>query len=422
MRLNIMKKKIVLIIFIIGIIKVEAQTSAFKSIDELINRGRYNKALISLKNMPETFLSNRKIASIYEVIDNVKLAIMYYEKALIIKDDYTTRVKLGKLYKKTKYFPKAITVFKDIVNKDPDNLLISYQLGKLYLLIKKPKKAITIFKKLIERDSANANYYYYKGLAYKLLKKRNLKINSFLEAYKKDKAHIKAIEFLAHSYTALRYRDSAKIFIDKGLEINPSHIKLNKLKINSLYRRKKYAEAIQILKKIDTLKRNELYTQNMLGRSFYNLKKYQKAEEYFTKAKQIDHLDYRIYGYLGDVSFDQKKYKEASLRYMYATFIGKELRDVEYYKLARTYEELNNPKLAIKAYGNALKENYRNYKALYQLATVSESYYKNKKIAYKHYKGYMNRFEMKDSVLSDHVKRRLIEIKKFYFKKGEVLD
>lgn len=422
MKLYLMKKKIVIIIFIIGIIKVEAQTSAFKSIDDLINIGRYKKALVSLKKMPETFLSHKKTASIYEAIDNTKLATMYYEKALIIKEDYMTRVKLGKLYKKRKHLPKAIVVFKDIATKDPGNLLISYQLGKLYLQVKKPKKAITIFKKLIDKDDSNSNYYYYKGLAYKMLKKRDLKINSFLEAYKKDKTHLKAIELLARSYTSLRYKDSAGIFIDKGLQINPNHIKLNKLKINNLYRAKKYGDAIQLLQKIDSLEQNDLYTQKMLGRSFYNLKEYDEAKKYFNKAKRIDRSDYKIYGYLGDIAFDQKNYEEASLGYMFASFIGKESRDSEYYKLARTYEKLNKPKQAIKAYGNAVKENYKNYKALYQLATVSENYYKNKKIAYKHYKNYMNRFEMKDSILSGQVKRRIIEIKKFYFKKGEVLD
>ena len=151
-----MKKKILIVLFLIGFIKVEAQTSTFKSIDNLLSAGRYKKALKELNKLPVTFVSNTKKAQIYEAIDNYKLASKYYEKALEIKNDYTIKVKLGKSYNKEKRLKKAISIFEEIVEKDDDNLLIKYQLGKLYLKTKQPLKAKNLFKSLIKKDKENA--------------------------------------------------------------------------------------------------------------------------------------------------------------------------------------------------------------------------------------------------------------------------
>ncbi|MDX8554366.1 tetratricopeptide repeat protein [Tenacibaculum sp. 1B UA] len=417
-----MRNKILLIVFVIVFLKVEAQVSTFKTIDSLVNIGRYQTALLKLQELPSTFQSTSKVASIYASIDNYKKASLYYEKALELQDNYSVKVKLAKAYKKEKKPQKAIDVYEGVINNDAENLLIKYQLGKLYAQTKQPAKAIDIFKNIIQQDSTNANYHYRLGVAYGMLKKRNLKINSFLEAYKNDTTHIKSIHHLALAYTLLHDKDSANIFINRGLAVDPNHINLNKLKINNLYREEKFTEAIQFLQRLDTLEPNEHYTQKMLGRSYFNLKKYEEAKKYFNKAIRIDKSDFKAYTYLGDINFEKKKFYKAQLDYMVATFAGKEPRDVEYYQLARVYKELGNPKEELKSYKKAFEENRKNYKALYQLAKTSEDYYKDKRIAYKHYKNYINRFERKDSVLTKYAKTRLKEIKKYYFLQGEILQ
>ncbi|WP_422089463.1 tetratricopeptide repeat protein [Tenacibaculum ovolyticum] len=417
-----MKKRILIIVLVIGLLKAEAQTSAFTSIDSLVHIGRYQKALVLLKKQESTFQSNKRIAVIYTSIDNYKLATKYFERALLLKDDYRTRISLGKSYQKEKKIQEAISIYEGVLKEDKENLLISYQLGKLYLKTKQALKAKSIFKRLLQKDRNNANYHYQMGIIYAMLKNRNLKINSFLKTYEKDGEHINAIHQLALAYTFLRDKDSANLFINKGLKINSNHIALNKLKINNLYRKKEYPLAINLLEKINSLQPNEHYTFKMLGRTFYKLKDYEKAKEYFEKALKVDKSDFKSYTYIGDINFDQKKYKKAMYNYMYATFIGKEYRDTEYYQLAKTYEKIGKPKEEIKAYKDAYKENRSNYRALFQLANTSENFYKDKKIAYKYYKNYVSRFETKDSLLTSQAKVRLKEIKKYYFLKGEMLE
>ncbi|WP_417800239.1 tetratricopeptide repeat protein [Tenacibaculum sp.] len=417
-----MRNKILLIVFVLGILKVEAQVSTFKTIDSLVNIGRYQTALTKLHALDTTFQSTSTIAAIYASIDNYKQASKYYEQALALQDDYSVKVRLAKAYQQQKKLQKAIDVYEGIVTKDAENLLIQYQLGKLYAQTKQPAKAIDTFKNIIKQDSTNANYHYRLGIAYGMLKKRNLQINSFLEAYKNDSTHIKSIHHLALAYTILRDKDSTNIFVNRGLVVAPNHINLNKLKINNLYREEKFTEAIHFLQRLDTLEPNEHYTQKMLGRSYFNLKKYDEAKKYFNNAIRIDRSDFKAYTYLGDINFEKKKFYKAQLDYMVAIFTGKEPRDVEYYQLARVYEELGNPKEELKSYKRAFEENRKNYKALYQLAKTSEAYYKDKRIAYKHYKDYVNRFERKDSVMTKHAKERVKEIKKYYFLQGEILQ
>lgn len=417
-----MKKKILSIVFVITFLKVEAQVSTFKTIDSLVSIGRYQKALSVLQKTESTFESNTKIAAIYASIDNHKQASKFYEEALTFKDDYTVKIKLANSLQKEQKLKKAITIFEDLVKLDSENLLVQYKLGRMYVKTKQPAKAIKTFKNLLKQDSSNANYHYQLGISYAMLKKRNLKIDSFLDAYKNDEEHIKAIQQLALAYTFLRDKDSANLFINRGLKVSPNHIDLNKLKINNLYREEQFREAIKLLQKIDTLEPNEHYTQKMLGRSFFNLKEYDKAREHFNNAKEIDKSDFKAYTYLGDIDFEEKKFHKAQLNYMLATFVGKEPRDVEYYQLARVYEELGNPKQELNSYVKAVEENRNNYKALYQLAKKSEDFYKDKRIAFKHYKNYVNRFKSKDSLLTNYAKSRLKEIKKYYFLKGEVLE
>lgn len=417
-----MKNSIKILVLLFGILQVEAQTSTFDSVEILLNKGRYQEANELLEKIPDSFEKYKEKAEIYERLDQQFLVSSCYEKALQFKNDYAIRVKLGRSYKKEGKYLRASKVYEQLYEEDKDNLFVAYELGKLYLNVKQANKALELFKELIRKDPTNANYSYYKGIAYKLLKKRNNKINSFLEAYRKDENHIKSIENLAYDFVILKDKDSASIFIEKGLALNPNHIELNKLKINDLFREKNYKEAIELLNKIDTLKPNEHYTKKMLGRSYFHLKDFEKARKNFKLAGKIDRSDFKVFTYLGDIDFEEEDYKGASFHYNYATFIGKDPRDEEYYQLARTYEKLQKPKMAMLAYENALRESSGNYRALFQLATLTENYYKDKKLAYRHYKRYLGKFEGKDEDITKHVELRLKEIKKFYFLKGEILE
>ncbi len=415
-----MKKKI-LFVLLFGILKVGAQTSTFSASDSLFAKGRYKLALKELENKPSSFLSNYKKAVIYESIDNYKKTAEFLEKAIVFKDDEKAKLKLAKMYQILKKSKKAVPIYEAILEKDSLNLVLKYKLGKLYLITRNAEKAAITFKYLIRKDDTNANYSYHLGLAYALKGKRDPMMNSFIDTFEKDTLHLKAITRLAKSFKKLKDVDSTQLFVNKGLAISPNDIDLNKLKINQLFREKKYIEAVPLLLNLDTIDKKDTYSKSMLGRTYYNLDSLDQAKKYFKKLSYMDKENYKARTYLGHIALKQKEYRAAQMNYFMATFIGEEKRDEEYYGLATVFYETKKPKQAMRAFEEAFKENRRNYKALYQLAKLSDDYYKDKKIAYKHYIKYIETFYESDEDMANFVRRRIKDIKKEYFLKGETL-
>jgi tetratricopeptide (TPR) repeat protein len=416
-----MKKKI-LILLLFVIVKVEAQTSTFAVSDSLFAKGRYKLALKELDKIEPSYLSNYKKANIYESIDNYKKAVFYFEKAITFKDDENAKLRLAKNFRSLKKSHKAIPIYEEVLAKDSLNLVLKYQLGKLYIINRKPKKAITTFKYLIEKDDENANYSYHLGLSYALNGQRDPMINSLIATYVKDSTHLKAIARLANSFLLLNDVDSTQLFVDKGLALNKNHIELNKLKINQLYKDKKYKDAIPLLLNLDSIDRKDTYSMAMLGRSYFNMDSLEQAKKYFKKLSFKDPKDFKANTYLGHIDMIEKKYNSAKMNYIIATFKGKEDRDEEYFGLGSVFFETDKLPEAINAFKEAYSENTSNYKALYQAAKLSDDYYKDKKIAYKQYVKYIETFYDKDDVIAAFVKRRIKDIKKDYFIRGESLE
>jgi tetratricopeptide (TPR) repeat protein len=415
-------KKNFLIVLLFGFLKVGAQTSTFSIADSLFEKGRYKLALQELDKNKPSFLSNYKKAVIYESIDDFKKAADFLEKALVFNEDENVKLKLAKNYQRLQILDASIKIYEEILAKDSLNLVLKYHLGKLYINTKKGDKAISIFKYLIDNDPLNANYSYQLALAYALKNDRDRMINSFIATYKKDTLHLKAIENLATSFKKLNDIDSTQLFVAKGLAIDKNHINLNRLKINQLFRDEKYKEAIPLLLNLDSIDTQDTYSKSMLGRTYYNLDSLDKAKEYFKKVSSLDREDYKASTYLGHIALKEKDYKAATLNYMMATYIGKEKRDEEYYGLATVYYEKEEPLLAMNNFEKAYAENSNNYKALFQLAKLTDDYYEDKKMGYKLYKKYMRYQNSKDEQITNFVERRIKDIKNDYFMKGENLE
>ena len=404
-------------------IKVGAQTSTFSHADSLLTKGKYRLALANLKSVDTLQdISNYKVGNIYASIDDYKNAIVFYKKSLEYNQSSKVQLSLAKSYQKVKKYKAAIIIYETFLETNTDNLLITYQLGKLYFSVNNLEKASEIFKMLSKKDVTNPNYHYQLGLISARKADGNGMLDNFLNAYKVDETHVKSVYQLAKTFALIRKKDSSNLFIEKGLHLNNLHINLNKLKINELYRQEKFTEAISRLKILDSITPNDLYNKKMLGRSYFNIDSLDLAKENFEAAKKIDKEDFKILTYLGHIYRAKKDYRNAMIHYLRATRVGSKERSEEYYSLAMLYLERKQSSAAIVTLKTAFKENQRRHKILYQLAITSDSYYKDKKIAYNLYDDYIMRFEEKDKDITAFVKNRMKEIKKELFLKGEKVD
>lgn len=416
-------KKIYLLILVCISIKVEAQTSTFSYVDSLIANGRYQKALTKLKSFTDhKDISYYKIGNIYASIDDYKNASNYYKKSLQFKESTTVRKALARSYQKTGRFKKAINTYDQLQQKDSSNLFIKYQLAKLYFVTNDLSNATKVFNELSKKDVNNPNYYYQLGLIGARKLNGNLMLDNFLKAYRVDSTHIKSVYQLAKTFAQLRRRDSARLFTNKGLELDSLHVNLNKLKINSLFRIKEYNQAINRLNILDTIVPNDIYVNKMLGRSYFNIDSLNLAEKHFKIARKLDKEDFKIDLYLGHIYKLKKEYRKSSFNYFMATSKGKKERSEEYYSIGMLYVETKKPKLALRMFDLALKENRNKYKAFYQKALTSDSFYKDKNIAYELYDEYILRFEERDKDITAFVINRMKEIKKERFMNGEKVE
>ncbi len=416
-------KKIIILFCICMNTKVATQVATFSHADSLLAKGRYRLALTELKSIDTLQnISNYKIGAIYTAIDAPKKAIEFYKKSLSFKKDLKAAISLAKAYQKTKQYLKAIKIYEQIREEDPENLLVSYQLGKLYFATNNLKEARKTFKLLSQKDRQNPNYHYQLGLIAARKFDGNGMLDNFLRAYKADQTHIKSVYQLAKTFAQLRKRDSSRIFTDIGLQLDSLHINLNKLKINEHFRNKRYKEAITKLQLLDTLYSSDLYVKKMLGRSYFNIDSLVLAEKNFKTATTLDKEDFKIDLYLGHIYKSRKKYRKAMLSYFRATSKGKKSRDEEYYSLGMLYLEMKQPKSAVAMFDRALRESSKKYQAFYQKALTYDSHYKDKKKAYDLYDEYILRFEEKDKDISLFVKNRMKELKKELFFKGEKVE
>ena len=420
-----MRKSLLLTILLLITFKTEAQTSVLNIVDSILQTGNYQAALIQLKKVDNPpFEIYEKIASIYQKTGNNSKAIEFYDKAFVLNPTDKIKEQLGKSYQFLGNSDKAIEVYTEVLQTNPDNLLLIYNLAKLYMSERKVNKGIELLKELSKRDTLNPNYQYQLGVAYEKLGQKGAfeSANSFLKAYKIDSLHLKSIYNLAKFYRKLNFKDSATIFINRGLKINPKSINFNQLKAKDAFYKKQFDTTLVYLKRLEDLNFKTMFTYKLYGLTYLNMKDFKTAETYFKKAKKINFRDASLLYNLGLVYAALKDYKTSEYYFIMSIMQQKPIIDKNYYQLGLVQLEKKETKRALKSFEEGHKNNWKNYQLLFQLAMTSDAYYKDKKIALQHFEKYIDTFSDRDKESTQYVKQRIKEIKKKLFMNGEKVD
>ncbi|MET2985986.1 tetratricopeptide repeat protein [Aureibaculum conchae] len=413
-----MRKKLVLLLFIICIAKTDAQTSVLVIADEYLEKGDYQVALQKLKAEENpTAEVLQKIADIYRKTGNYANAIDYYNKVYNLKPSDKIKEQLGKCYQYTGNTVKAIKLQSEVLKANPDNLLLQYNLAKLYAANRKTAKAIDLLNGLVEKDSTNPNYHYELGEAYEKIKKDPTK--SYLRAYKLDSAHVKSIYQLAKFFNKVKVRDSAGIFIDRGLAINADNLNFLQLKAQYEFLEKEYDSTLVYLKKLESQNFITPFVNKLFGLSYFKLEDYENALLYFNKVRKSDFRDANNLFNIGLVHAAMKEYKKAEMTFHMSIAFQKPDVDKNYFELGKVQLEQKEVKKAIASFQKGFENNSRNYQLLFQIAMLSDDFYKDKKIALKHFEKYVEKFSTYDKKSTLYAKSRIKDIKKELFMKAE---
>lgn len=410
----ISKKTLFTYLFVLIIFKAFAQPSVLKVSDSLLRTGDYTAALKILENGPKSSAEVlKKIADIYEKTGNYSEAIAYLEEVYRLRPSLEAKEKLGRNYQYNGNTEKAISYQQEVLEKNPDNLLLAYNLSKLYLANRQTPKAVPLLKKLIAKDPTNPNYPYQLGQAFDKIKKDPTAY--YLRSYQLDSTHIKSIYGLAKYYKTIKVRDSSGIFIDKGLALSPKNLNFLQLKAQHEFLAKNYDSTLVYLKKLEEQKFETPFVLKLFGLTYYNLRDYEKALAYFKKTSRKDISDHSLYYNMGLCFKEMGEFKNANFSFMRFIHGEKPKVDKAYYQLALMEIDKKEYERAIGHLKKGYDNNKRNHLILFDLAMVSDKFYKDKKIALNYFEDYLLYFEKVNEEKSAFAKSKVKEIKKHLF-------
>ena len=362
------------------------------------------------------FAKFKKLGDNYYENGYISKAIENYRKALQIKNDFYVQKKLAKAWSRKGYGEKAIQIYQSVLSQDSTNINVRYDLAILLAKKGRIEPAIKLLYALEKTDPKNPDYSYQIG---QLEADVNRKLDAYLRSYHKDTTLIRSIYKITKLYRQLaNFKDSARYFLQKGLALSPNHFGLLRLQVIDLYRDNKFEAMKNLLIKMDSIFPNRLFVKKNLGWVYLNLNQLGKADLYLNQAMKIDDQPI-IYYYKGLLFYKQKKFKDAKYMQLIAISKKKVKNDKEYYQLGLIEKEFKHYKKALKYFQKAYKDNPSDYNSFYQMALLTDVFYKNRQKTIELYKKYLKNFSSKDKNITRFVKNRLGELKVKEFMKDD---
>jgi Flp pilus assembly protein TadD len=232
-----------LVILLMFICKVKAQTSALQLGDSLYLHGNYTKAIEAYKSYENQDEVYKSIAKAYTALGNYDEALLNYENSL-----------------------KA----------NPKHALILFDYGKLLARVKNYREALTVFYQLIDIDYKNPNYHYESGLVLQQLGDSTDQ-NRFHNAYDLDNTHQKAIFQIAKYHLIKRHHSVVDKYVDIGLKSYANNKELISLKAQNYYCKEDYEGATLWFEKLLELNESSQFVHEKLSFCYDRIYEREKA-------------------------------------------------------------------------------------------------------------------------------------------------
>ena len=356
--------------------------------DSLRNQKKYKQA-ISYYKKASNYLGNRpeiikNIALCYEKSGDLKTALIYYKKiktaklkekeAKLYLSLGESEFRKGSYFSAVKYFKKAISIDKSLMNKTKNKLTKSYtKIGDRYLKQGMYEKSLSYYLRAVEIDKnlqeklkdkifkaylklgekAFSSGRYKTAFNYlknaEKINKQNKKLVYYLgEIYLKEQNYKKALEY--YEYYLKNYGESPEIL---------KKISLIYAKLGNLKKAKDYSE--KLLKKGKFLDVANFIT----GAYYYHFKKEpDKALKYFLKSENSGYKNGELYFYIGRIYYDKGNYLR-SIAYLTEAIKNGFKKEKVYYLRAIAYLKLKDYRKAINDLSMVVKYNPDNAKAYY---------------------------------------------------------
>jgi len=342
-------------------------------------------------------------------------ALEYFNNCYSInKNEKKCLLKLAECNYRLGNYTKAKNNFKHLVSIDSTDIFSLNQLALIYNYESNYRKAIMYYEDIIKIDSTNSYYYTQLGQLYKRAENVPVSVEYYNKALQINPKNTQVINELANFYLNIGLFAKADSFVNDGIIIDSTNIRLLTTRTKILYRQQKYDKAVkQINSILDQTKDTSSLLLRLLAISTFNLKEYKFAIVLLEKIVSQKEESEVIYYFLG------KSYLEAGENKKSVFYFNKALEEgisgnvsTYYFNIAYIQEKQGKYLKAAKNF----KEAYHYSKEkilLYKIAKNYDMAFKDKKPALNYYKKYIKQNDSENKELLGYAKTRVIEIKEF---------
>lgn len=348
----------ILIVLILFIAKVEAQSSASVIADSLYATGNYAKA------------------------------INYYSE----EGSANASLQIARAYNAISNYEKAITQYKSVVEKNPDFQIATFELGKLLIKMEDYDEARKLFSKLAGMGKDNPEYHYYLGEVYRELEQPASSLISYKRAIENDSVHLRSLFQLGKYFVVKQEKNEALFYIDKGLEFYPEDVAMINLKALALFNDNTYEKAIPWFEKVLALGETKEYVYEKLAYCYYKEWDFEKAKANYMKMLEIDDSNSDTYFKLAEAYRKNKQLDSAEINIREAMNIQKPIFAQGYSLLGSMARDRNDFKAALKYYELAHTEDPEDPIGYYQICTLVDRLNKDPKLKLGFYEKYIEKY------------------------------
>ena len=315
----------------------------------------YNQCLNEDEERHDCRMGIGKTARILGDMTTARKAFMKLEKL----DAYQTDCwkSLASIYETEENRPKAIKYYTLLYGVDSTNAFTTRKLGQLYQQSGLIEEAFMFYS----------------------------------EAYGLNPNDLFTTKGLAEIFIANDQNADADSLLLIGLERDSTIASLNLLYARSQYQQRKYQEVTHILERVSHTAGMSSYFEKMLGYSYMQIDSLDKAIYFLNKALTTDSNPENALYYLAIAHERFEDPDAAKFYYQKAIESGtSDNLDLYYRQLARLAIDEGDQRKAIDSYEDALRYE-SSTDIIFKLARLYDEYYKDKSVALRYYRRYLNR-------------------------------
>jgi tetratricopeptide (TPR) repeat protein len=288
---------------------------------------RWGKLLGRLKDNPQDINANTALGEllIKEGKQEEGLARLR-DAAALSPENSGLRWRLFNLYQRDGNYLEALRYFHEVIAIEPDNEELRYKLADFYRRNKHFDEAYQIYKSLVQKHPRDPKPLNLLGLTLKDLgnleeSDKALDLASTLAIGLKDEPdHRETVQFMKYLFSINATKEATE-WLERGLARWPYHGELIVTKVKILYNEYRYKEAINLLKRLISVKHDLAEPHMWMALCYQRLGNNMAALAEAQLATRLAPKSFTSHKILGDILKEQKKLSQANAAYEVADMI-----------------------------------------------------------------------------------------------------